>query len=195
MKLLEDRIRESGEVHPGNILKVDSFINHQMDIGLFHEFGKEFKRRFEGKPINKVMTIEASGIGIAAIVADHFGVPVLFAKKSATVNLGVDPVYCEQVESFTHKRISNVIVNKKYLTAEDHVLLIDDFLANGAALEGMIGLCKKAGATIEGIGIIVEKGWQPGGQRIRSMGYQLESLAIVDRMDAATGEIVFRNQD
>ena len=118
MKLLEDRIRESGEVHPGNILKVDSFINHQMDIGLFHEFGKEFKRRFEGKPINKVMTIEASGIGIAAIVADHFGVPVLFAKKSATVNLGVDPVYCEQVESFTHKRISNVIVNKKYLTAD-----------------------------------------------------------------------------
>lgn len=195
MKVLEDRIRASGEVHPGNILKVDAFINHQMDIGLFHEFGKEFKRRFAGKPINKVLTIEASGIGIAAIVADHFDVPVLFAKKSATVNLGVDPVYCEQVESFTHKRISNVIVNKKYLTAADHVLIIDDFLANGAALEGLIGLCNKAGATIEGIGIIVEKGWQPGGQRIRSMGYQLESLAIVERMDAATGEIVFRNQD
>ncbi len=195
MKLLEDRIREFGEVHPGDILKVDSFINHQMDIGLFHEFGREFKRRFADRPINKVLTIEASGIGIAAIVADHFGVPVLFAKKSATVNLGVDPVYCEQVESFTHKRVSNVIVNKKYLTKDDHVLIIDDFLANGAALEGLIGLCDKAGATVEGIGIVIEKGWQPGGARIRAKGYQLESLAIVKRMDAATGEIEFRRED
>ena len=181
MKMLEDRIRKDGIVREGNVLKVDSFINHQMDIPLFKEMAREWKRLFDGKPINKVLTIEASGIGIAAVVASEFNVPVVFAKKSMS-------------QSFTHKKIYNVIVSKKFLTPEDHVLIIDDFLANGCALMGLLELAQEAGATVEGIGIAVEKGFQQGGELIRSKGYQLESLAIVDAMDSKTGEITFREQ-
>ena len=190
MKMLEDRIRKDGIVREGNVLKVDSFINHQMDIPLFREMAKEWKRLFDGKPINKVLTIEASGIGIAAVVAS---VPVVFAKKSMSINLDYDN-YETKIQSFTHKKIYNVIVSKKFLTPEDHVLIIDDFLANGCALLGLLELTEKAGATVEGIGIAVEKGFQQGGDLIRSKGIQLESLAIVESMDSATGEIVFRDQ-
>ena len=175
----------------GNVLKVDSFLNHQMDIELFNEMGKEWKRRFEGKPINKILTIEASGIGIACIAAQHFGVPVVFAKKSKSINLEGD-MYTAEVESFTHKNKNQVIVAKKFLSEEDHVLLIDDFLANGCALQGLIQIVQSAGATVEGIGIAIEKGFQNGGTIIRNLGYQLESLAIVDAMNAETGEITFR---
>ena len=180
MKMLEDRIRKDGIVREGNVLKVDSFINHQMDIPLFREMAKEWKRLFDGKPINKVLTIEAS-------------VPVVFAKKSMSINLDYDN-YETKIQSFTHKKIYNVIVSKKFLTPEDHVLIIDDFLANGCALLGLLELTEKAGATVEGIGIAVEKGFQQGGDLIRSKGIQLESLAIVESMDSATGEIVFRDQ-
>ena len=193
MKMLEDRIRKDGIVREGNVLKVDSFINHQMDIPLFREMAKEWKRLFAGKPINKVLTIEASGIGIAAVVASEFNVPVVFAKKSMSINLDYDN-YETKIQSFTHKKIYNVIVSKKFLTPEDHVLIIDDFLANGCALMGLLELTEKAGAAVEGIGIAVEKGFQQGGELIRSKGIQLESLAIVDAMDSATGEITFRDQ-
>ncbi len=193
MKLLEDRIRRDGIVREGGVLKVDSFINHQMDIPLFREMAREWKRLFAGKPINKVLTIEASGIGIAAIVASEWNVPVVFAKKAMSINLDYDN-YETQIQSFTHKKIYNVIVSKKFLTASDHILIIDDFLANGCALMGLLELAKEAGATVEGIGIAVEKGFQPGGELIRARGIQLESLAIVESMDAATGEIVFRPQ-
>ena len=193
MKMLEDRIRKDGIVREGNVLKVDSFINHQMDIPLFREMAKEWKRLFAGKPINKVLTIEASGIGIAAIVASEFNVPVVFAKKSMSINLDYDN-YETKIQSFTHKKIYNVIVSKKFLTPEDHVLIIDDFLANGCALMGLLELAQEAGATVEGIGIAVEKGFQQGGELIRSKGIQLESLAIVDAMDSTTGEITFRPQ-
>ena len=191
MKMLEDRIRKDGIVREGNVLKVDSFINHQMDIPLFREMAKEWKRLFDGKPINKVLTIEASGIGIAAIVASEFNVPVVFAKKSMSINLDYNN-YETKIQSFTHKKIYNVIVSKKFLTAEDHVLIIDDFLANGCALMGLLDLAKEAGATVEGIGIAVEKGFQQGGELIRSKGIQLESLAIVESMNSETGEIKFR---
>ena len=191
MKMLEDRIRKDGLVREGNVLKVDSFINHQMDIPLFREMAKEWKRLFDGKPINKGLTIEASGI--AAVVASEFNVPVVFAKKSMSINLDYDN-YETKIQSFTHKKIYNVIVSKKFLTPEDHVLIIDDFLANGCALLGLLELTEKAGATVEGIGIAVEKGFQQGGDLIRSKGIQLESLAIVESMDSATGEIVFRDQ-
>jgi xanthine phosphoribosyltransferase len=191
MELLEERIRKDGIVRAGNVLKVDSFINHQMDIALFAEMAKEWKRLFVGKPINKILTIEASGIGIAAVVAQEFGVPVVFAKKSKSVNLDGSN-YTTKIQSFTHNRIYDVIVSKKYLSPDDHVLIIDDFLANGCALMGLLELIKKSGATVEGIGIAIEKGWQMGGQLIRDTGIQLESLAIVDSMDDATGEIVFR---
>ena len=180
MKMLEDRIRKDGIVREGNVLKVDSFINHQMDIPLFKEMAREWKRLFEGKPINKVLTIEASGIGIAAVVASEFNVPVVFAKKSMSINLDYDN-YETKIQSFTHKKIYNVIVSKKFLTPEDHVLIIDDFLANGCALMGLLELAQ-------------EKGFQQGGELIRSKGYQLESLAIVDAMDSKTGEITFREQ-
>lgn len=194
MNFLEERIIKDGIVKEGNILKVDSFLNHQMDIGLFNEMGAEFARRFEGLPINKILTIEASGIGIACIVAEHFGnVPVVFAKKSHSVNLDGE-MYMADVASFTHKNTNHVIVSKKFLDSSDHVLLIDDFLANGCALQGLISICDEAGATVEGIGIAVEKGFQPGGEKIRSMGYRLESLAIVESMDAKTGNIIFREQ-
>ena len=190
-RLLEERIRKDGIVKEGNVLKVDSFLNHQMDTDLFNEMGKEFKRLFADKPINKILTIEASGIGIACIVAQHFHVPVVFAKKSQSINIDGD-VYSTKIESFTHKKVYDVIVSKKYIGKDDHILLIDDFLANGCALEGLINLVQSAGATVEGIGIAVEKGFQEGGKRIREKGVQLESLAIVDAMDSKTGEITFR---
>ena len=191
MNFLEEKIMKDGIVKEGNVLKVDSFLNHQMDIELFNEMGKEWKKRFEGKNINKILTIEASGIGIACIAAQHFGVPVVFAKKSKSINLEGD-MYTAEVESFTHKNKNQVIVAKKFLSEDDHVLLIDDFLANGCALQGLIQIVQSAGATVEGIGIAIEKGFQTGGKIIRNLGYQLESLAIVDSMNAETGEIVFR---
>ena len=193
MKLLEERIRTHGKIREGGVLKVDSFLNHQMDIDLFNQMGEEFKRRFEGKPINKILTIEASGIGIACIVANHFHVPVVFAKKSQSLNIDGD-VYAAEVESFTHKRKNQVIVSKKFLSPEDHVLIIDDFLANGCALQGLLSIVAQAGGTVEGIGIAVEKGFQQGGRIIRNLGYQLESLAIVESMDAEHGTIQFREQ-
>jgi len=191
VELLEERIRRDGVVKSEGVLKVDGFLNHQMDINLFNEMGKELKRLFADAPINKILTIEASGIGIAAVVAQHFNVPVVFAKKSQSINLDGD-VYSTKIQSFTHQRIYDVIVSKKFLNADDHVLLIDDFLANGCALNGLIDLVEDAGATVEGIGIAVEKGFQPGGDDLRSRGYHLESLAIVQSMNPETGEIEFR---
>lgn len=193
MKLLEERIRKDGIVKPGNVLKVDSFINHQMDVELISEMGKEWKRLFADKNINKILTIEASGIGIACIAAVHFNVPVVFAKKAKSINLDGD-MYTAEVESFTHKNKNMVIVSKKFINAGERVLLIDDFLANGCALQGLIGIVQSAGATVEGIGIAIEKGFQTGGRMIRNMGYQLESLAIVDDMNWETGEIKFREE-
>lgn len=193
MNFLEERIQKDGVVKEGNVLKVDSFLNHQMDIDLFEKMGEEWKRRFAGKPINKVVTIEASGIGIACIVAKYFGTPVVFAKKSKSINIDGD-MYVAEVESFTHKCKNQVIVSKKFLSPDDHVLIIDDFLANGCALQGLISIVNNAGATVEGIGVAIEKGFQIGGQTIRNLGYQLESLAIVDAMDAETGLITFREQ-
>ena len=191
MNFLEERIVKDGIVKEGNILKVDSFLNHQMDVTLFQQMGEEFKRRFAD---NKILTIEASGIGIACIVASCFHVPVVFAKKSKSVNID-GAVYVAEVESFTHKCKNQVIVSKKFLHPEDKVLIIDDFLANGCALQGLISIVAQAGATVEGIGIAVEKGFQQGGRIIRNLGYPLESLAIVDSMDASTGTIVFREQN
>ncbi len=192
MNCLEERILKDGVVKKGNVLKVDSFLNHQMDVALFNEMGEEYARRFKGKNINKILTIEASGIGIASVVALHFNnAPVVFAKKAKSINLDGE-MYTAEVESFTHKNTNHVIVSKKFLSAEDHVLIIDDFLANGCALQGLIQICTQAGATVEGIGIAIEKGFQPGGQMIRNLGYHLESLAIVESMDAATGKIEFR---
>lgn len=193
MNCLEERILKDGVVKEGNVLKVDSFLNHQMDIALFNEMGKEWKRRFEGKQINKILTIEASGIGIASVVAQHFDVPVVFAKKAKSVNLEGE-MYTAEVESFTHKNKNQVIVAKKFLNEEDHVLIIDDFLANGCALQGLIQIVQASGATVEGIGIAIEKGFQTGGRMIRNLGFQLESLAIVEEMNCETGEIKFREQ-
>ncbi len=193
MNFLEERIIKDGLVKPGNVLKVDSFLNHQMDTALIGEIAREFHRRFAHKPISKVLTIEASGIGIAIFVAREFGVPMVFAKKSKTVNIAAD-VYSVQVESFTHKRTNQVIVSKQFLREGDHVLIIDDFLANGCALMGLTDIARQAGAVVEGIGIVIEKGFQPGGDTIRARGYDLQSLAIVDAMDAETGEITFRAQ-
>ena len=190
MKMLEDRIRKDGIVREGNVLKVDSFINHQMDIPLFREMAREWKRLFAGKPINKVLTIEASGIGIAAVVASELNVPVVFAKKSMSINLDYDN-YKTQIQSFTHKKIYNVIVSKKFLTPEDHVLIIDDFLANGCALMGLIDIVRASGAELAGAGIVIEKGFQEGGRIIRGMGVRLESLAIVESM-SEEGGVVFR---
>ncbi len=194
MKLLEERIQKDGVVKRGNVLKVDSFLNHQMDIELFEKMGEEFHRLFGDAPITKILTIEASGIGIACIAARYFHVPVVFAKKSQSINLDGE-VYSTKIQSFTHQRIYDVIVSRKFLSPEDHVLIIDDFLANGCALEGLIDLVKSAGATIEGVGIVIEKGFQHGGALIRSKGVRVESLAIVDAMDAATGKITFREQN
>lgn len=193
MKLLEERIRKDGVVKAGQVLKVDSFINHQMDIELFNEMGKEFKRLFAEKEINKILTIEASGIGIACIVAQHFNVPVVFAKKAKSINLDGE-MYTTKIESFTHKKVYDVIVSKKFLSEEDKVLIIDDFLANGCAVAGLVDLVRSAGATVEGVGIVVEKGFQQGGRILREKGLQVESLAIVESMNHETGEIVFRQQ-
>lgn len=193
MNFLEERIIKDGIVKEGNVLKVDSFLNHQMDIALFDQIGKEFKRRFAKEKINKIVTIEASGIGIACIVARHFNVPVVFAKKSKSINIEGE-IYVAEVESFAHKCKNQVIVSKKFLNPEDHVLIIDDFLANGCALQGLISIVNEAGASVEGIGIVIEKGFQSGGQIIRNLGYHLESLAIVDAMDASTGKVTFREQ-
>lgn len=192
MKLLEERIRKDGTVKAGNVLKVDSFLNHQMDIDLFNEMGKEWARLFADRKITKILTVEASGIGIACVAAQHFHVPVVFAKKSQSVNIDGE-VYSTKIESFTHKRVYDVIVSKKFLHPEDHILIIDDFLANGCALEGLIDIVNKAGACVEGVGIAVEKGFQKGGDLIRSKGIRVESLAIVESMDDKTGEIVFRS--
>ena len=194
LKLLEDRIVKDGIVKPGNVLKVDSFLNHQMDISLFNDMGKEFKRLFNDTPINKILTIEASGIGIACVAAQYFdNVPVVFAKKSQTVNIDGE-VYSTKIESFTHKRVYDVILSKKYLSSKDHVLIIDDFLANGCALNGLLDIAQKAGATGEGVGIAAEKGFQRGGELIRQKGIRVESLAIIESMDADSGNIVFKEQ-
>ena len=193
MNFLEERIVKDGIVKPGNVLKVDSFLNHQMDIALMEEIGREFHRRFKDKKITKVLTIEASGIGIACFVAKEFGVPMVFAKKSHSINIDSE-VYVAEVESFTHKNKNNVIVSKQFLDSDDHILIIDDFLANGCALQGLIAIVQSAGASVEGIGIVIEKGFQIGGQVIRNLGVQLESLAIIDAMDAETGTVTFREQ-
>lgn len=193
MNFLEERILKDGIVKPNNVLKVDSFLNHQMDISLMEEIGQEFHRRFSDKNITKVLTIEASGIGIACFVAKEFGVPMVFAKKSHSINID-NEVYVAEVESFTHKNKNNVIVSKKFLNPDDHILIIDDFLANGCALQGLIAIAQSAGATVEGIGIVIEKGFQIGGQVIRNLGVHLESLAIIDAMDSEAGTITFREQ-
>ncbi len=193
MNFLEERINKDGVVKPGNVLKVDSFLNHQMDIDLMQEMGKEFRRRFSHRKITKVLTIEASGIGIACFVAKEFGVPMVFAKKSKSINIDGD-MYTAEVESFTHKNKNQVIVSKRFISPDDHILIIDDFLANGCALQGLIQIVEQAGATVEGLGIAIEKGFQIGGRVIRNLGFQLESLAIVDAMNDETGEITFREQ-
>ncbi len=191
MQILKDRIRKDGKIREGNVLKVDSFLNHQMDVSLFREIGKEFKRRFEGEEITKILTIEASGIGIACVVAEVFNVPVVFAKKTQTKNIAGD-VYTTQVESYTHGRIYDIIVSREFLGPDDKVLLIDDFMANGKAMEGLIQIVKDSGAQLVGAGIVIEKGFQRGGDALRDQGVHLESLAIVESMDEKTGEIVFR---
>ena len=193
MNFLEERILRDGVVKAGNVLKVDNFLNHQIDVALLDEISREFKRRFAGCPVTKVLTIEASGIAIACAVAREFGVPVVFAKKSKSVNLDGE-MYVAQVESFTHKNTNQVVVAKKFISPEDHVLIVDDFLANGCALQGLISIVDSADATVEGLGIAIEKGFQEGGYRLRNLGYRLESLAIVESMDADTGEIIFRQQ-
>ena len=194
MNFLEQRIIEDGTVKPGYVLKVDSFLNHQMDVQLLDEIGREFKRRFGHKKVTKVLTIESSGIAIALSVAREFGVPMVFAKKSQSLNIDGD-TYVAEVESYTHKKTNRVIVAKKFLSPEDHVLIVDDFLANGCALQGLISIVEDAEATVVGCGIAVEKGFQEGGHRIRNLGYHLESLAIVDAMDAQSGTITFRQQE
>jgi len=194
MNVLEERIVKDGIVKPGNVLKVDSFLNHQMDIVLLDKMAKEFKRRFADKTITKVLTIETSGIAVAYPVAREFGVPLVFAKKAKSINLDGE-MYVAEVDSFTNKKTNTVIVSKKYLNENDHVLIIDDFLANGCALQGLISLVEAADATVEGCGIAIEKGFQEGGYRIRNLGYQVESLAIVDSMDAETGTVTFRAQE
>ncbi|MEQ2519102.1 xanthine phosphoribosyltransferase [Ruthenibacterium sp. CLA-JM-H11] len=194
MKLLEERIQKDGVVKAGGVLKVDSFLNHQMDVDLFDAMAEEWKRLFANRPINKILTIEASGIGIACIAARHFHVPVVFAKKAKSINIDGE-VYATQIHSFTHGREYEVIVSRKYIGPEDHVLILDDFLANGCALEGLMSLVKDAGAVVEGVGIAIEKGFQRGGDRIRATGVQVESLAIVDSMDEKTGLIRFRTKE
>lgn len=194
MKLLKERIRKDGTVKPGNVLKVDMFLNHQIDVSLLNEMGKEFHRLFGDREITKILTIEASGIAIASIAAQYFNVPVVFAKKAQSINLDGDS-YTTKIQSFTHKKVYDVIVSKKYISPDDKVLIIDDFLANGCALLGLLELVQSAGATVQGIGIAIEKGFQTGGKQIRDMGIDLQSLAIVESMDAETGEIVFSDED
>ena len=192
MELLKQRILKDGHVKAGNVLKVDSFLNHQMDVALFAEIGKEFKRRFAGCGVTKILTIEASGIGIACLTAEQFGVPVVFAKKSQSRNIDGE-VFTTRVESFTHGRVYDIIVSKKFLSPGDRVLLIDDFLAKGSALNGLCQLVEDSGATLVGAGIVIEKGFQEGGELIRGRGVRVESLAIVDAMDPETGSVTFRD--
>ena len=194
MKILKERIMKDGVIKPGYILKVDSFLNHQMDVELMEQIGQEFYRRFQHQSITKVLTIEASGIAVAYPVARAFGVPMVYAKKTKSVNIDGD-LYIAEVESYTKKENNRVIVSKKFLTPEDRVLIVDDFLANGCALQGLISIVESAEATVAGLGIVIEKGFQEGGHRMRNLGYQLESLAIIERMDAATGSIVFREKE
>ncbi len=191
MRLLEERIRKDGLVKPGDVLKVDNFLNHQIDIGLVNEMGKEFRRLFAGTQIDKIMTIESSGIAIAAIAAQHFGVPLVFAKKAQSINIDGE-VYTTKIQSFTHQRVYDVIVSKKYLREGEHILIIDDFLANGCAVRGLVSLVREAGAIVEGVGIAIEKGQMTGGKELRDEGLRVESLAIIETMNAETGEIVFR---
>lgn len=193
MNFLEERIAKDGIVKEGNVLKVDSFLNHQMDIALFDQMGAEFKRRFEGKTINKILTIEASGIGIACVAAMYFGVPVVFAKKTSGSNMDND-VYATQIHSYTHNKTNNVVVSKRFLSPDDHVLIVDDFLANGCALEGLIDIVGQSGAVVEGVGIAIEKGFQGGGDRLRQAGVNVKSLAIIEKMDAETCTIEFRKE-
>lgn len=193
MNFLEERILKDGIIKEGNVLRVDSFLNHQMDVKLLDEIGEEFHRRFSDLKITKVLTVEASGIAIAYAVARCFGVPMVFAKKSKSINIEGD-MYTAEVESFTHKNKNTVIVSKRFLNADDRVLLVDDFLANGCALQGLISITESAGAKVEGIGIVIEKGFQHGGRTIRNLGYRLESLAIVDDMDAEKQTVTFREQ-
>ena len=193
MKLLEERIQKDGVVKEGDVLKVDSFLNHQIDIGLYEEIGKEFRKLFPDEGINKILTIEASGIGIACITARYFGVPVVFAKKTATVNIDGE-VYSTRIDSFTHKKTYDVIVSKRFINEDDNILIIDDFLANGCAVSGLIEMVQSAGAKVAGVGIVIEKGQQSGGRLLRERGIHVESLAIIESMDAGTGEIVFREQ-
>lgn len=193
MKELEERIREQGTVKPGDVLKVDAFLNHQCDVELFDHMGAAWAEHFQDKTITKILTIEASGIGIACVAAQHFRVPVVFAKKTQSINLEGE-MYVAEVESFTHRCRNQVIVSQKFLSEEDHVLIIDDFLANGCAVQGLIQMIHDAGATVEGVGIAIEKGQQAGGSTLRSQGIRVESLAIIDSMDDVTGEIVFRQQ-
>ena len=193
MNFLEERIKKDGIIKPGNILKVDSFLNHQIDVSLMDKIGEEFKRRFDGIEVTKILTIEASGIGLACLVARHFGnVPVVFAKKTQTV-VQDDDKYMADVMSFTHKVNNHVFVSKKYVNKDDKVLIIDDFMAHGQAALGLIEICRQAEATVEGIGIAIEKGFQNGGDEIRAKGYKLESIAIVEKMDAEKGTIEFRS--
>lgn len=193
MELLEKKIIEDGVIKNGNVLKVDSFLNHQIDVPFIAELGKEFKRLFADRPINKILTIEASGIGIASIAAMYFNVPVVFAKKSSGSNMDRD-VYFTKIYSFTHNKENDVIVAKQYLNKNDHVLIIDDFLANGCALEGLMDIVRQSGGTVEGVGIAIEKGFQGGGDKLRAAGVNLRSLAIIDKMDVATG-IQFRHEE
>lgn len=193
MKELEERILRDGDVKPGDVLKVDSFLNHQMDTKLFADMAKQWHKDFADAPIDKILTIEASGIGIAAMVANEFGVPAVFAKKSKSINLD-GAVYTSKVKSYTHKRVYDIIVAQRFLGLDDHVLIVDDFLANGCAMDGLLQICTQAGATVEGIGIAIEKGFQPGGKRLRSEGYRLDSLAIVESMDSETNNVTFREQ-
>ena len=192
MELLEQRIMKDGVVKEGGVLKVDSFLNHQIDSELLDELGKEFARLFADRPINKVLTIEASGIAIAIEAARHIGVPLIFAKKAQTINIDGEMYTCK-ITSYTHKRVYDVVMSRRFLGPDDHVLIVDDFLANGCALDGLLEICQQAGATVEGIGIAIEKGFQPGGASIRERGYRLESLAIVDDMDPETVSITFRH--
>lgn len=193
MNFLEERIQKDGVVKAGNVLKVDSFLNHQMDINLLDKIGEEFKHRFANEKIDKILTIESSGIAIACMAARYFDVPVVFAKKSNSVNLDGE-MYIAEVESFTHKCKNQVIVSKKFISENENILIIDDFLANGCALQGLISIVKQAEANVSGIGIVIEKGFQVGGRTIRNLGYHLESLAIIDAMDDKTGIITFREQ-
>lgn len=191
MKLLEERIRKDGIVKSADILKVDSFLNHQIDIRLYDQIGAEFARLFSDRPVNKILTVEASGIGIACVTAMHLDVPVVFAKKAKSLNLDADQ-YVTKVQSFTHGRVYDIMVSKRYLSSSDHVLIIDDFLANGCAVNGLLDIIRQAGASAEGVGIVVEKGFQDGGARLRAQGIRVESLAIVESMNPGTGEITFR---